>query len=60
MSDKFSLNIDLYERLTAMRRTIGLSTSDYLERAKKCLDENKEFILKGKIVHIRRGNTCLN
>jgi hypothetical protein len=59
MPDKFSIDIDLYEKLTAVRKTLGLSTSDYLERAKKSLEEQTQFVVSGKIVHIRRG-FCLN
>ncbi len=55
MSDKFSIDIDLYEKLTAVRRTIGLSTSDYLEQIKKCVEEKREFVIKGKIVNIKKG-----
>lgn len=56
----FSINIDLYERLTAIRRATGLSTSNYLERAKEALKDNKDFIVNGNIVNIKRGKTCLN
>jgi thiamine monophosphate synthase len=59
MPDKFSIDIDLYEKLTAVRKTIGLSTSDYLDKAKKSMKEGTEFIVKGKIVNIKRGY-CLN
>ena len=52
--DAFSINIDLYEKLTAVRRTIGLPTSDYLEKVKTCLKEKKEFIVKGKKVSIKK------
>lgn len=56
----FSINIDLYERLTAIRRATGLSTSDYLEKAKEALKENKDFIINGNVVNIKRGKIQLN
>lgn len=59
MSDKFTINIDLYQRLTAVRRTIGLPTSDYLERAIECLKEKKEFEVNGKTVKIK-NDFCSN
>lgn len=55
----FSIDIDHYEKLTAVRRATGLSTSDYLEKAKKCLKEGTEFIVKGEVVNVKRGY-CLN
>lgn len=58
MSD-FTIDLDLYERLTAVRRVIGLPTSDYLEKAKQCQKENSKFIVKGKVVNIKKG-FCLN
>jgi hypothetical protein len=56
---KFSLDIDHYEKLTAVRRTIGLPASDYLEKAKKCIKDGTEFIVNGEVVDIKRGY-CLN
>ena len=59
MSNEFTIDLDLYERLTAVRRAIGLPSSDYLEKAKQCLKEKRELIIKGRKVSIKRG-FCLN
>lgn len=56
MYNKFSINLDLYERLTAVRRALGLPTSDYLERAKQCLERRIDFVVKGRMVEIKREN----
>ena len=50
----------MYERLTAIRRATGLPTSDYLEKAKESLKDNKDFIVKGNVVNIKRGKIQLN
>jgi hypothetical protein len=55
----FSIDIGLYERLTAIRRAIGMSTSDYLERAKASMADGMDFTINGHIVKIKNGH-CLN
>ena len=58
--DRFSIDIDLYERLVAVRKVLGLPISDYLDRAKESLLTDDFFIIKGNVVNIKRGRTCLN
>lgn len=60
MFDRFSIDIDLYERLVAMRRAMGLSTSDYLEKLKDCINRKEDFYVNGKLIYVKRGKTCLN
>jgi len=60
MPDKFTIDIDLYERLTALRRAMNLPTSDYLEKIKDSILKKEEFIVNGKVVNVKRGKTCLN
>lgn len=56
MYDKFYINLDLYERVTALRRALGLPSSDYLERAKHCVKYKIQFVVKGEVIGIRREN----
>jgi hypothetical protein len=56
MCDKFYINLDLYERVTAIRRAVGLPSSDYLERVKKSVRDKSKFVVNGEVVWIRREN----